>query len=185
MRYEIYLLLVGGAIGIISSVLTTLLFRWSDYSGKLEIYTKIVYSKATSHETWGCFSRNGGMSFQVPLWVEICNTSNITKCIRNFNIVLYNSDTKIGKMTQINQIGNDIIANEGNYSFVIEPRSVKKFDAYFIIKKMELNENPNFDELKISFLDLKGKLKVYHFKNVDNPWGEVERAPDKEWYLLN
>jgi len=52
-------------------------------------------------------------------------------------IWVYKENKKIAKMTQINQVGDLIIANDGSYSFVITQKSIKKFECHFIIKKMK------------------------------------------------
>jgi len=187
MKNEIILLIIGGGIAIISSILTLVATQIIDRLGKVKIYTKIVYSKLPPNKTWGAFSGQDGIAFQVPLWIEIINTANAAKVIRDFSLMLYKNGEKIAKMTQINKItlGQDeeiMVANEGAYSFVIEPRSVKRYDLHFIIKKSEVSND--FDELKVSFYDLKDKQRLVLLKKVDNCWQMNSRPIDKDWRLL-
>ena len=188
MNQEILLLVIGAAIGFISSIATTIINKKLDKSGELRLYYKIVYRKNTL-KTWGFIDSNEGMLFQVPLWLEIHNTSNVTKIIRNFNLVLFKNDSPLVKMTQINsQVVNkettEWYGDKGTYSFVIEPLSIKKFDLLFVIKQKDLKSSFEFDEVRISYFDSKDKEHISKLTQINSAW-RIESLPrDHEWQLL-
>lgn len=184
--FEVFLIFAGAILGFAFSILTILITNAMQKSGKLFIYTKIVYAKIGYHQTWGAQnSSDGGLAFHVPLWVEILNTSNVPKVLRDFNLYLFNNGTEIEKMTQINKISEENLGIDGSYSFVIGPRSISKIDCHFIIKQRELPEGSVFDEIKISYYDTKNKQKIVHFKSFSDCWSTSARKKDKNWIILN
>ena len=62
-------------------------------------------------------------------------------------------------MVQASHIKETAYANNGAYSFILEPLSISKFDLQFLLKKSEIKED--FDEVRISYYDFKDK---YHEK---------------------
>jgi len=188
INQEILLLLIGAAIGFVSSIATTIINKKLDKSGALKLYYKIVNRK-NSLETWGFIDSNEGIMFQVPLWLEIHNTSNVTKIIRNFNLVLFNNDSPLVKMIQINsQVVNkettEWYGDKGTYSFVLEPLSIKKFDLLFVIKQRDLESPFEFDEVRISYFDGKDKEHIRKLTKINNAWRTESLPRDHEWKLL-
>ena len=183
MKQEIILLLIGGGIAIVSSVVTLLGTYFIERQGKIKIYTKIVCSKVDGGG-WGCRMTDEGLSFHIPLWIEILNTSNAVQVVRNFNLAVFYNKKEIALMTQINQIGNDEIANKGAYSFVLEPRSIQKYDCHFTIKRDSLKDVAEFNEIKAVFYDSRDKRHLYDIKKVDNCWSRNKGKPDNDWRLL-
>ena len=185
MKQEIILLFVGGFIAILSSIATLLVTNLIDKHGNLKIYKKIVYTKDSSGDTWGFFERKEGLVFQIPLWIEIQNTSNSVQVIRNLNAWLYKSNNEICSMVQVNRINDAVIANNGNYSFVVEPRSIQKYDCHFTIKKKDVPNDSIFDEVKLAYFDAKDKRKVFHLIKVNDCWIQKKRVKDNDWTLLS
>lgn len=186
MQQDIILLIIGGLIAILSSVVTLIVTKMIDRYGKLKIYKKIVYSKDNSGKTWGCFNGAEGLFFQIPLWIEIQNTSNSAHVVRNLNACLYRDNKEVALMTQINKINDNILANDGAYSFIVEPRSIKKYDCHFTIKKREILGDCDFDEVKITYYDFNDTQHIMHLKgvNLQESWNMKRNQPDKEWSLL-
>ena len=90
---QIFLIIIGAAIGFISSVGTTIVAELIKRQGQVKLYYKIVYSKIHDRRTWGFYNGSDGLIFEVPLWIEVQNTSNAVRVIRDINIcLLYTSD---------------------------------------------------------------------------------------------
>lgn len=182
---EAFLIFFGAILGFSFSIFTMLITNAMQKSGRLIIYTKIVHAKVGNHQTWGALnSSDGGLSFQVPLWVEILNTSNVPKVLRDFNLILFNNGIELKRMTQINKAAEENLGIDGSYSFVIGPRSLSKIDCYFMIKQSNLPENAIFDEIKVSYYDTKGKQKLVRLKSLSNCWSTSQRDIDNDWMLL-
>lgn len=187
---EFLLLLIGAFLGLISSFLTTIFNRSLDKLGRLRIYHKVVNLKF-SNETWGFFRNSGGTYFQIPIWLEFQNNSDVPKIIRDVNIYLYKSGMKLCNMAQINfqDVNNERIyyGDEGVYSFSVGPRSIKKVDLLFSIKQkdFELQTGCNdFDEIRISFFGSKNKERVYKLLSIDQCWKIGELPRKNEWAKL-
>ena len=184
MLQDLILLIVGAGIGIVSSIAAHLVIRISDNTGKLKVYAKIVYSKVGDGETWGCRKMQDVESFHIPLWIEVVNTANTTAVIRDFCIYAYKNNTMIAKMDQINRINDTVLANNGGYSFVVEPRTVKKLEFHFALKKTEV-AGADFNELRIGYFTIRDSKNMFHFRNVDDSWSLEKRDIDEDWKLVN
>lgn len=186
MKQEVVLLIIGGLIAIISSIATLIVTNMMDRHGKLKIYKKIVYSKAQTGMSWGFIDGAEGVTFQIPLWIEIHNISNLVQVVRNLNAWLYKKKKKLCPMVQVNQIGDVVLANGGAYSFVIEPRSIKKFDCYYMIKRKDLPKNETFDEVRLAYYDFNDRLRIFHLKYIESSecWNVKAEEADKDWTLL-
>jgi hypothetical protein len=186
-------MLAGGLIAILSSIATLFITNIINRQGTLKIYKKIVHSKANHEKTWGFYNGTDGLYFQIPLWIEVVNTSNSSKIIRNINAHLFREDKEIGHMLQINKIQNSsenrevYLANNGSYSFVIEPRSIKRYDCHFKVNRSSLNNNDIFDEVKIAYLNDKDKLIICSLLKIkkEECWLIKKCVKDDDWTLLS
>jgi len=183
---EVTLILIGAGISFCSSVGILLLTRFIQQSGKVKVYSKIVYNKILSNMTWGfrVNEQSGKMFFDIPVWIEILNTTDKTQVIRDFHMLLCQDGKALKKMTQINRVNEEVISNNGAYSFVLPPRSIQKFECYFSIERTELHGNEKFDEVKASYFNCKDKQCFFHFKDVDNCWEISSNKIDGDWILL-
>lgn len=168
-------------------IATFLVTNLLDRHGILRIYKKIVYSKASDGKTWGFFGEREGEYFQIPLWIEIQNTSNSTKVVRNFNAWLYKDKKEVCPFTQINRIQDIVLANNGAYSFVIEPRSINKYDCHFSIKRKDIPGDSIFDEVKLIYFDENDKRIISNFIHIekDDCWLQKTQKIDRDWALLS
>lgn len=193
MQQEIYLILIGAAIGFLSSIGTTIVADWLNSHGKVKLYYKIVYSKLSKGRTWGFYKSSYDLFFEVPIWIELHNTSNRVRVIRDFNILLFCNGKEINQMTQntsikIKESQNDDwqyidYGNKGSYSFVLQPRSIEKYDCHFIIKQNQLGDNSQFDEIKLHFFNEKDKCIKYPLKKIDHCWEVGEFKKEDIWKL--
>ena len=185
IKQEIILLLIGAAIGFISSIGTTIVAELLKRQGEVKIYYKIVFSKANNDKTWGFFRSENEIIFEVPMWVELQNTSNGVRVIRDLNILLFKDGKQIFQMTQINKYDDSWYGNEGAYSFVLQPRSLKKYDLHFAIKKSEMNDNYKFDEIKLRYFDEKDKKHIFTLKKLKQCWEIGNLNRNDKWKLAD
>ena len=179
------LILFGASLGFLSSIGTTLVSNLIKNKGEVKVFYKIVYSKINQGRTWGFFISPEGMIFEVPLWVELYNTSNSVKVVRDLVILLFQEGKELTQMTQINKTEENVLyGNQGAYSFVLQPRNIYKYDLYFIIKNNELESNCNFDEIRLRYFDEKNKAHTSLLRKVKQPWviGDLER--NKKWEFM-
>jgi hypothetical protein len=90
--------IVGAAIGFLSSIGIIIVQQLFDRAGKLEIYAKIVYDRATGSHTWGFSQNPDGIFLNVPLWMEIQNLSNSTRILRDINLLLVSNGKELATM---------------------------------------------------------------------------------------
>jgi hypothetical protein len=189
MLKEIILVTIGGCIGFVSSFGTLMASSWLEKRGKLKVYSRFVYSKLRNNESWGFHhSDSNTIYFDIPLWVEIQNTSKETKVIRDFCIILYYKGKRIAKMIQINKFveeGKEVYyGNNGGYSFIADPRSIKRYECQFSIKKESFEGDSDFDEIKLRYFDECDNEKIFHLKFVKDCWNICSFKIDDDWNLL-
>jgi len=178
MQQQVVILMISAAIGFISGIGTNIVAELITRKGKVKLYYKIVFSKAGNGRTWGFHNRSSGMIFEVPLWVELQNTSNATRVIRDLNILLYKGKKELAEMIQITNTDKEIwYGNKGAYSFVLQPRGLDRYDLHFIIKKNEMSDNYQFDEIKLRYFDEKDKKHISHLSKIERCWelGDLNR----------
>lgn len=179
---------IGALIGFVSSIGIIVVERLIDRSGKLKIYAKVVYDRIDDRRTWGFHRNQDGLFLNIPLWIEIQNLSNSTRALRDVNLVLYNEGRYIVSMKQINRSGKKEnvfhYANNGSYSFVIEPRTITKYECYFILKKEE-NNIRYFDQIKLRYFDEYDREHNFVLGNVEGNWVERQFTFSGEWQALN
>ena len=182
---EIVLLFVGAVIGLASSLITTIINSLLKNKGSIKIYTKIIAPKLSGERSWGVLNTGNEMRFIVPLKIQIQNTTEVSQVVRNLNILLFNNGKEICSMKQINNTDRFIFANEGSYSFVIEPKSLKEYECFFMIKRNNLSGTDDFDELKLSYFDTKNRHNVFKLKDIDNAWENNNKNFDSDWILMS
>lgn len=187
---EIDLLLVGGLISIISTLTVYSiqeLLKWlKNNKGKLKIYTKIVYNKING-SSWGSHETSKGISFTIPLWIEIQNTKSKSMILRDLNLSLFRNGKKICSMKQINYFKSkndteeNFFGDRGSYSFLIDPNSIRRYDLYFTIEK---KSDIEFDEVRLGYYNSKDKLIERFLFNIEDPWAAKYRKVDEDWLLF-
>lgn len=90
-------------------------------------------------------------------------------------------------MKQINRFGkaeNEVLyANNGSYSFVIEPRTIAEYECCFMLKKDERNTQ-YFDQIKLRYFDEYDKEHDFILDNVEGNWVERFFPFSGEWKVL-
>ena len=176
------LLLIGAGIGLVSSIGLLFVSNYVQNLGKVKIYAKIVGIR-NLNRNWGVYADSGSPALHVPLWVELLNTSNSNKIVRDFNLYVFNKGKLVGPMVQINRITDDELAREGGYSFVIPPRSIERYKCHFSLTRDSINGS-DFDEIKVSFYDNRDKQHWIHMKNIEDCWKLGARPTDGRWIAL-
>lgn len=175
-------------LGFVSSIGSTIVTYWLNRIGKVKLYTKMVYSGYPRWKSWGFYRKDEDIIFQVPIWLEIHNTSKIPRVIRDVNIDLVNQGKVISIMNQCNDITLegivDYYGTEGSYSFTAEPLSITKYKCQFIIRKSEIKGNPEFNEIRLSYFNERGQKKSYHLRYVNDCWKPGPLDLDTDWKLL-
>ena len=114
--------LLGSVIGAAASLLAVFMSNNLQKHGKISLHARIVGSRVDKqHRTWGYRQTDQGLSFHIPLWLDICNTSNISRIVRNVNLCIVKNRTIVHEFTQFQGNGIEpqepntvIIGNEGH-----------------------------------------------------------------------
>lgn len=179
---------------IIGSVSTVLLTKMVQKHGKITLHAKIVGSRIdNAHRTWGYRQIGQWVSFHIPLWLDICNTSDVSKVVRNVNLCIVKNRTIIADFSQFQ--GNEIdpkkpdaiiLGNAGAYSFVIPPNNVLRTELEFGIKKNDLRpEDQDFDSIYLTYSDEKDCLQVFFLEKIPSPqWVIGELPKSRQWKTL-
>jgi hypothetical protein len=190
---------IGGVIGFIASVGTMVVQRLLDKTGELKLYY-IIYCGESVTEEFGFSDSAEGMSFMVPIKLEILNTSNISRIIRDVTLLMYNQGKCIGSMIQIHNITNTSYKNgipndsktttfggeKNSYSFVIPPRSIQHEHCLFLYDSPQGEVGkPAFNEIKLRYYDENDKEKLFHIRNIEKCWEFGNLKGDDDWILLN
>ncbi|WEV45752.1 hypothetical protein OZX60_03205 [Streptococcaceae bacterium ESL0687] len=183
---DINSLIIGAVISIVATnigyIVQTVIRAVLDNRGKVNVRVKSVYSKM-SGDAWG-FNSDG--VFEVPLWLELCNTKNKNEIVRNMNLQLYLKGKKVGETVQCSHFelnnNKEPYGNNGTYSFMIEPITVSKYDLYFCAKPDVVNSD--FDEVRISYFDSKDRYKECKLFDIENCWKKSNNKIDNDWRLL-
>ena len=195
---EIIYVIVGAALGFLASILTIIVQRALDRSGKLNIFYRLTNSRGF-HGGWG-FEKDcsGKVDFSVPVVYEIQNLSNTTRVVRDVSVLLYKDNNFVEKMIQLDHLeithkkGKEITGKDdfyfgtdkGSYSFVIPPRSIARQECeYLSIIDKDKVLNGYFNNIRIRYYDEKNREKIYRIRDIE--FQELKTYEiDKDWIIL-
>lgn len=184
--------LLGSVIGAAATLLATWLSKKIQTSGKLSLHLKMVYTKGAINKPWGFYrdQLTAGLFMRVPLWLDVCNTSGISRIVRNINLYAYKDEEEVASFTQIQCIsdGNSKIALGDNesYTLVIPANSARRFSLDFMLYESDVpTEEKDFDELILTYFDEKNIIHAFHFTGVDQCWIEGPLDTKREWITLD
>lgn len=179
--------IIGAAIGFISSIGIIVAERLLDKKGKLRIFAKVVYDHFSGLHSWGFRNTSDGMFLNVPLWLEFQNTSNAVRVIRDANLVLFDGNERVAETIQMNRCGDKedafMYANNGSYSFVIQPRSIVKYECHFALKKNSQTQQC-FTRICLRYFDERNKEKSLILGDVDGSWQPGDFPRSGKWIEL-
>ena len=190
--FEIFLVIVGAILGFVLSIFTTIVNKAIDKHGKMRIFYKLVYQKITGQKA-GVESVDGDTYITVPLYLELQNSSNTSRVLRDVCLYLYKEGKKIGKMKQVQYTQNsktkEITSNFGgeknSYSFVLPPSSIQKQECEFmyIIPTSKINET-SFDEIRLSYFNEKNQVMECLFCKAERGWEGIDFNYEDEYFEL-
>jgi hypothetical protein len=136
-------------------------------SGKVKVYYKFVGRLGSDSKLrWGIDNELSEKPFVAYMRVEIFNTTNAQQIIRDLRASLYHNNTFIKDMLSNEFIGNpqdkqNRIAHgdEGRYSFVIQPRSIGRFELFFSVDLDGVTNSEKVNRIRITYYDSKDKKK--------------------------
>ena len=183
--------LSGAVIGALATLVATWLTRRMQKSGKVSLFAKMVYSKSCVNKECGYHdTQEDGLYLQIPLWMDIVNTSGVSRIVRNVNLYAYSKKKELATFTQMQCIVNNgetyVLGDNGAYTFVIPPNSACRFDVEFMLKETELSpDEKEFDEIVLSYFDEKNRIHAFHLINIDFCWIEKKIPMEKQWIALD
>lgn len=184
--------LLGSVIGAVATLLATWMSQKMQANGKLSLHLKMVNTKGAINKPWGFYRSQlkTGLFMQVPLWLDVCNTSGISRTVRNVNLYAYKDKKEVASFTQIQRIGDGdskiALGDNESYTLVIPANSARRFDLDFMLHESDIpTEDKSFDELILTYFDEKNKIHAFHFVDMDQCWGEGALKPKKEWITLD
>ena len=193
--------LVGGAIGFLSSLGIMTADRIWDRAGKLKIYYTLWDPEAAENPlkrpgftVCGPGAELSHLSFIFPLTLEIQNTSNTSRVLRDTKITLYNHGVFVDEMRQVRSIRTETARrtetenlgdNKNSYSFVIPPRSIQTEKCVFqyYLERQETNQHI-FDEVRFRYFDEHDVEREYHVMYIENCWQLGDICAEDKWTRL-
>ena len=180
--------LLGSLIGAIATLLGTWLTKKMQESGKVTLFVKLVFSHSNI-KNWSGFYRSqtkSGLFLQIPVWLDVCNTSGIPRIVRNVNLYAYKGKKEIAPLTQIQRIGDGekeiLLGDHESYTLVVPANSARRFNLEFMLHEQDImSDQKDFDELILSYFDEHNTIHAFHFSKVDSCWVEGQLSLTKEW----
>jgi len=188
---DIFLLFIGSGLSLFGAIVFALLTRIVSHVGKISIFIKFVYSKMKDRTCLQVINTTDGKSLQAPVWLELVNTKNVPYLFRNVQLSIFHNDTYICSMKQINKIElknsngyeSSVFGDEGNYTFLLPPISVKKFDLYFNIKSSQC-QGTHFNNIRLSYFDINDRLHNIKVHEFESGWESTEHYHDDDWVKI-
>ena len=183
MINEVILLVIGGFIGFVSSGIQ----KYLDKKGNLFIYFRKI--NAPKSNGWG-FVQN---CLMIPLYVDLLNTSNTNRTVRDFSLYLYFDDKKVKKFAQASMAGNaknedcKIYGQVNNrYSFVVGPKSVVTADCLYMLKMQDLDKRTDYNRVIACYYDEDNKKHEYELVKLERDKKDNHLfKTDEDWIQLN
>lgn len=180
--------LVGAVIGAGATLLSTWLTKKLQTSGKVTLHIALVGSEARNGLTFGFYEEEfaEGLVMRVPIWLDVCNTSGISRIVRNASLFAYCNKELVAEFAQIQAVDmgekRKALGDQESYTVVVPENSARRFNMEFILRKQDIpKENKQFDELIFTCFDEKNRINAFHFMNVQNCWIEGPIHTEDEW----
>lgn len=186
--------LVGGALGFAASFGTAALNRLWDRAGKIKIYYVLRHGdKMQEDAAFGTCS--SGFVFVLPLSLEIQNTSNTSRVIRDLCAATYLDGKVVDELVSITSVvteskGQRTVQEYGgdkqSYSFVIPPRSIQRQYCTFMLTPDEDEKDAHkFNEVRLKYHDENDRIQELHLLYIHECWKIGKYGNDMDdWTLL-
>ena len=184
--------LIGSIIGVLGALLGIWLNKKMQSSGKISLYARVVYSEGAINRPWGFYesSQGLGLFMQISVWIDIINTSGISRIVRYVNLYACNDGQIIKEFAQIQKTEDDNrvvhLGLDEAYTIVVEANCSKRVKMEFLLheRNMEVGKE-NFDEIILGYWDEKNKLYTFHFSQIKRCWVEGKLPMDRKWIKLD
>lgn len=195
---EITLIVIGAAIGFCSSIGILVTERLIDRRGKLTLYYKLFWNEKTGAFLGFEENKTIGITLRIPIRIEIQNTTNTTRAIRDLSMIMYNNGTRVKKMIQVNSSTSKIYSDDevkniermefgsknNSYSFVIPPRSItRETCAYMFTTKYAEIQKLHIDEIRLSYYDERDREHLFHVRDIKDCWKYQKLDCDEDWNI--
>lgn len=187
-------ILISALVSIIVSCVSSWITLSLPKLKKPKIYVKFVGSRITeSLSSLGYIETSNGTSLHVPLWLDICNTSGVSKIIRNISLLAYKDSNFVAEFSQCqgntnnpNKPGAIILGDEGAYTTVVPANSSKRLTLQFFLSQRDISMGVNqFNKLYLSYHDENDNLLSFYLTDIDATWIEGTLVHPKQWISLN
>ena len=184
--------LLGAIIGALATLASTWLNKKIQLSGNVSLYAKIVYSKGKDNLPWGFYrSKNKtGLFMQVPIWLDVCNTSGVSRILRNVNLYAYAGKKEIAPFTQIQRVGEGeekiLLGDNESYTLVVSANCARRFNLNFVLHEEDLPKDKKiFDEIVLTYFDEKNNIHAFHFVKLSDCCVEGQLKIEKHWITMD
>lgn len=187
-------ILISALVSIIVSCVSSWITLFLPKLKKPKIYVKFVGSRLTeSLSSLGYIETTNGLSLHVPLWLDICNTTGVSKIIRNISLLAYKDSNFVAEFSQCqgntnnpNKPGAIILGDEGAYTTVVPANSSKRLTLQFFLSQRDVLMGVNqFNKLYLSYHDENDNLLSFYLTDIDATWIEGTLVHPKQWISLN
>lgn len=187
-------ILISALISIIVSCVSSWITLSLPKLKKPKIYVKFVGSRLTeSLSSLGYIKTTHGLSLHVPLWLDICNTTGVSKIIRNISLLAYKDSNFVAEFSQCqgntnnpNKPGAIILGDEGAYTTVVPANSSKRLILEFDLLQGSIAPGTNqFNKLWLSYYDENDRQLRYYLIDVDASWIRGTLVSPKQWITLD
>ena len=186
--------LAGSIIGALATLSSTWLTKRLQEKGNVSVFCRLVGSLADGKE-FGIYKSDdrSGLVMRVPMWVEVCNTSGISRFVRDVNVVGCIGKREVCEFIQFQAYNlgeqNQVIYGDNQaYTLVVEGNSTRRFQVEFAIKQVEISEKDrNIDSLWIRYYDEKNRKHIKEFYKIsDNPVWSIRKFDYKRrWFEVS
>ncbi len=187
-------ILISALISIIVSCVSSWITLSLPKLKKPKIHVKFVGSRLTeSLSSLGYIETTHGLSLHVPLWLDICNTTGVSKIIRNISLLAYKDSNFVAEFSQCqgntnnpNKPGAIILGDEGAYTTVVPANSSKRLILEFDLLQGSIAPGTNqFNKLWLSYYDENDRQLRYYLIDVDASWIKGTLVSPKQWITLD
>jgi len=162
-------ILVSAGVSLTVSIGAFLIQRYLNRRGKL----KIRGTLNAPHIAWFRIARDASNHIQinVPISLDIYNTSHTTKVMRNVGMDLMLNGTTIASLSPVNMIAyqdphegrgiEKLGAETGVYSYAIPAQDISCIWMMFAYAVPENQLEKEFNEVRVSFIDYRDKRREF------------------------
>lgn len=157
--FELFLVIIGAVLGFVLSILTIIIQNIMDRNGKINVFSKISVHRESEIKAGYMINTDKKRILAIPMIIELQNTTNSTRVIRDLCLYLYNDKEYVDKMIQltreVNRKNEYYYGDNGSYSFVLLANSIQKYTLLFALNADDLIA---FNRIKMCYFDESNKL---------------------------